>query len=55
MKYTWVCQKCCVLYGVHLCETCNPKLKLNSIYGRKATSKCMTETKGKGDGKKKRV
>lgn len=55
MRYTIICRNCCVLYGSHFCEGCNPKNKLNSIYGRQATRKWATETKDKDDGKKKRV
>lgn len=55
MHYTWVCQKCCVMYGTHNCETCNPKIVLNSLYGRQAIRKWATETKDKDDGKKKRI
>lgn len=54
MRYTFICRNCCVLYGSQFCETCNPKIKLNSIYGRQATLKYIEEAKDK-DGKKKRV
>lgn len=48
-------EKHCSSYGMHISGSCDQKLILNSLYGRKATQKYITGIKDKEDGKEKRV
>lgn len=55
MLYKKLCEKYCPLYETVMCEHCNPKLVLNSVYGSTASHESKPETKDKYNGKEKRV